>query len=94
MSRHTLAPWQWDGDPTDYNKEDEAPWLVADAGLTVILSGEIEARNKADVALIASAPELLEALQLIVECFPKEVLEDQLGEYSYKIFYAIKKATE
>ncbi len=63
MGKHTPGPWNWDGDVTDYDHDQEAPWLIS--GTDSILTGEIEATNRADVALIAAAPDLLEALELI-----------------------------
>ncbi len=60
MSKHTPGPWNWDGDVTDYDHDQEAPWLISSTDS--ILTGEIEATNRADVVLIAAAPDLLEAL--------------------------------
>lgn len=62
--KHTPGPWEWDGTVWDYDKEQDAPWLVQSKNHAqlVILDGEIRARSEADARLIAAAPELFEAL--------------------------------
>ena len=59
---HTPAPWEWDANPCDYDEEQDAPWLVAPNSAQVVLLGSIKCGSEADARLIASAPELLEAL--------------------------------
>ena len=73
MSKYTLGPWEWDDEvPTCYSETDwseVAPWLV-DSNGNDVLSGQIVCKNKADLALIAAAPELLEALQYMLAVCP------------------------
>jgi hypothetical protein len=61
----------------DYDKQQDAPWLVGPMDEQV-LTGEIEAHNAADVHLIAAAPDLLEAcndLLTAIKCLPSFVDE-------------------
>ena len=62
----TPGPWAWDGNVCDYDKENEAPWLISFRERLpmgpVILGGEIECNNPANARLIAAAPDLLEAV--------------------------------
>lgn len=64
-AKFTPGPWSWDGEvPTDYMTADWkeiAPWLVDGNGKGV-LTGQIACQNPANTCLIASAPELYEAL--------------------------------
>lgn len=72
MSKHTPGPWQWDGNPCNYDKDNEAPWLVTDAYAVgvekdlrrgVVLKGSIDCLNEANARLIAAAPTMYEALK-------------------------------
>jgi hypothetical protein len=66
MSEHTPGPWEWDGDVWEYDRENEAPWLMsAKTGMPVI-KGDIDCMRD-DARLIAAAPELLEALEALVD---------------------------
>jgi hypothetical protein len=68
MSKHTPGPWRWDGDPTNidiFYRDQHAPWLVS-ANDDIVLGGDMFATEQADAALIAAAPELLEALKAYV----------------------------
>jgi len=63
-TQHTPGPWHWDGNPCNYDKEQEAPWLVdANYSFPPILGGTITCQSDADARLIAAAPDLLEALK-------------------------------
>lgn len=64
-AKHTPGPWEWDGDVSNYDPLNEAPWLVFD-DVTPVLTGEIKCRNPADARLIAAAPELLETLKQMI----------------------------
>lgn len=64
---HTPGPWIWDDQPW---LAQSAPWLIQAANeihTTSILRGEIRCESEADAYLIAAAPELLEALQAVLE---------------------------
>lgn len=55
----TPGPWEWDGDVSTYDPENEAPWLLQspwrDINSKVILQGTIKASQKEDAAYIAAA---------------------------------------
>lgn len=72
----TRGEWYWDGDPTNYDHKNEAPWLIA--GGVPIITGEIEAKNKADVDLIVDAGNTSQKCGLL----PSELLQqrDELKE--------------
>ena len=72
----TKGEWYWDGDPTNYDHKNEAPWLIA--GGVPIITGEIEAKNKADVDLIVDAGNTAQKCGLL----PSELLQqrDELKE--------------
>lgn len=70
-TKHTPGPWEWDGSVWNYDSENEAPWLVQSGSdhRVFVLLGSIKANKEADARLIAAAPELLEALQMLVADF-------------------------
>lgn len=73
----TPGPWEWDGDVSNYDPENEAPWL-AQAPWTSrdsknVLMGTIKAVRAEDAAYIAAANPA-EILELIAN------LEDAQGE--------------
>ena len=72
----TKGEWYWDGDPTNYDHKNEAPWLIA-GGVTII-TDELEAKNKADVDLIVDAGNTAQKCGLL----PSELLQqrDELKE--------------
>lgn len=59
----TPGPWRWDGNPCKYDKKEEAPRLMS--GKDMVLTGEIDGHNEHDMALIAAAPELLQACMAV-----------------------------
>jgi hypothetical protein len=64
--KHTPGPWHWDGDASNMSpefRENEAPWIWGDAGMTPVLKGDVEVPVAADSRLIAAAPTMLEALK-------------------------------
>lgn len=67
----TRGEWYWDGDPTNYDHKNEAPWLIA--GGVPIITGEIEAKNKADVDLIVDAGNTSQKCGLL----PSELLQQR-----------------
>ena len=68
MSAHTPGPWYWDAKVWDYDKAQDAPWLVKNETETV-LTGHINCESEANARLIAAAPELLESLKLMDEAY-------------------------
>ena len=68
-NRHTCAVWTVQGNSDD---EDFSGYMIAGPGECYIaeISNLDGQANEADAALIAAAPELLEALQEFIECGP------------------------
>ena len=91
-SKHTPGPWEWDGNVWQYDEQNEAPWLIQapyqDVRSKTVLSGRIRCNTEADARLIASAPELLDAL--IVCC---DLIEGEGFEPPGNARAAIAKAT-
>ena len=65
MTKHTPGKWHWDGPVHDYDPKEEAPWLVNDTD-DWVLKGSIQCFGEANARLIAAAPELLEALKILM----------------------------
>ena len=75
----TKGEWFWDGDPSNYDPEEEAPWLVAgDRAEKIVIYGEIKIANKKDAELIADAGNTAQKCGLL----PSELLQqrDELRE--------------
>ena len=75
----TRGEWFWDGDPSNYNPEEEAPWLVAgDRAENIVIYGEIRIANKKDAELICDAGNTAQKCGLL----PSELLRqrDELRE--------------
>jgi len=75
----TKGEWVWDGDPSNYNPEEEAPWLVAgDRFENIVICGEIKIANKKDAELICDAGNTAQKCGLL----PSELLRqrDELRE--------------
>ena len=89
MSKHTSGPWQWIGrseyDDTVYRE-------LSPAVITGTVEGNI-CIYEADARLIASAPELLEALKNI-EYILGQIDSVHYKSCSEKIFEVIKTARE
>lgn len=62
----TPGPWHWDGNPCDYDPDQEAPWLVGPGRQTVI-TGEIQIRNEHDRNALEAVPDMLAALQEVLK---------------------------
>jgi len=76
-TQHTPGPWHWDGNPCDYDPDQEAPWLVdSNNPYPPILGGTIKCQSEADARLIAAAPDLLEALNTWLNQYSAEEYED------------------
>ena len=69
-AKHTPGPWEWDGNPCSYDRDNEAPWLWQAPWKSrdsfPILSGSIKCGEEANARLIAAAPDLLESLQRLI----------------------------
>lgn len=67
MSSFTPGPWEWDGTPWQYDKDNEAPWLMQSPWNGInskrILGGSIHCESEADARLIAKAPDMLDMLK-------------------------------
>ena len=64
--RHTPGPWHWDGNPCDYDRDQEAPWLIGPDDQPVI-TGEIHIRNEHDRNALEAVPDMLAALQEVLK---------------------------
>lgn len=89
QSKHTPAPWRISDNP-------RTPYLVYGSNDYAVADCKVY-HNKtdinADMNLIAAAPELLEALELIANCVTKPNEPTELGEYEMdKVKAAIAKA--
>ena len=74
MSKH--GGWEWDGNPCDYDPENEAPWLLDENG-NPVLTGTIKCVSPEHARLIAAAPDLLQALfELLAMCERQEDFND------------------
>lgn len=70
----TKGEWFWDGDPSNYNPEEEAPWLVAgDRAENIVIYGEIKIANKKDAELICDAGNTAQKCGLL----PSELLRQR-----------------
>lgn len=70
----TKGEWFWDGDPSNYDPEEEAPWLVAgDRAEKIVICGRIEIANKKDAELIADAGNTAQKCGLL----PSELLQQR-----------------
>ena len=70
MFEHTPRPWKLDPDPVTYNADkDEQLYVVDGPDWGLIVATDL---RLGDARLIAAAPEMLEALQLIAT-YPEEV---------------------
>ena len=70
----TKGEWVWDGDPSNYNPEEEAPWLVAgDRFENIVICGEIKIANKKDAELICDAGNTTQKCGLL----PSELLRQR-----------------
>ena len=70
----TKGEWFWDGDPSNYDPEQEAPWLVAgDKAEKIVIYGEIKITNIKDAELIADAGNTAQKCGLL----PSELLKQR-----------------
>ena len=67
--------WHWDSNPIFYDVNEDQPWLVDNNG-NRILWGEIHCDLNDNACLIAAAPELLEALEAIIERWDTPLWKD------------------
>ncbi len=69
--KHSPSPWYWDDKDalpwTDYDDAESAPFLMNANGCPIMTGSDIRIAYEADGRLIAAAPELLEALRLMIE---------------------------
>ena len=99
-AKHTPGPWQYDTDPTGWEyrivQADRAPYTpgysdVAHFSVNTV-RGEARDVQEANARLIASAPDLLEALDRIVNQFDHEIGPEHVDEYYSDARAAIAKA--
>lgn len=76
LAKATIGTWSWDGDPSNYDKENEAPWLWASGLLGAeskqVLGGEIQC-CKEDADFIAHSKQDIASLIQEVERLNGEV---------------------
>jgi hypothetical protein len=77
----TPEPWKWDGDVWEYDKEQEAPWLVGGESEMGVIYGEIN-MHKRDADFIIAARSAVPALikSLALEREAKERVEESLSK--------------
>ena len=63
--KHTPGPWHWDGNPCDYDPNQEDPWLVG-ADDQPVITGEVRMRNEHDRSALEATPDMLTALQEVL----------------------------
>lgn len=88
----TPGPWEWDGKVWDYDKENEAPWLVGVDDGPIVLCGGIECTSEANAHLIAAAPELYESLEKAIDYHKKRNLGWHSDELVVSMEAALAKA--
>ena len=71
MSKFTPGPWHWDSDPMTGDPLGRVRYRVTTVGKTItqIYHSSGHEESEADARLIASAPDMWEALQLCVNAF-------------------------
>jgi hypothetical protein len=70
QAKHSPAPWELGTHPGNHNLNIVKPVLFG-SRVTVLPEwegGHVSIKNRADALLIAAAPEMLEALEALVEC--------------------------
>lgn len=88
----TKGEWKWDGKVWDYDKEDEAPYLMSED--SIVLKGEIECENENDAHLISAAPDLLDAAIGIIKLHEKAHTTEDLFPLFQAILKSLKPAVE
>jgi len=85
--------WHWDSNPCDYDVNEDQPWLIDNNG-NRILWGEIHCDLNDNTHLIAAAPELLEALEAIIERWDTPLWKDvpNTGNYINAARLVVAKA--
>lgn len=101
MEKHTPAPWHVSEDKgfaTEGGRylaiyaTNEDLEVIAHVHKDVILAHKVQ-DHKSNAALIAAAPDLLEALEKVRKHFTTDELFDQMGEDAECILTALHKAT-
>lgn len=92
-AKHTPGPWEWDGKVWLYDDANEAPWLVQSPSNSIkskaVLAGQIICTEEANARLIAAAPELLNAVRVLLSNHDNRISKsDRDAAYA-----AIAKAT-
>ena len=83
--------WHWDSNPCDYDVNEDQPWLVDDNG-NQVLWGEIHCDLNDNAYLIAAAPELLEALEHIVEYWNRDRNDNAMHDALWHIIETAEQA--
>lgn len=91
MSKHTSGPWAfWSG----YNAYDkiEAQVTAEDGDIVIASYNHLIAEGEANASLMAAAPDLLEALELLIGKAYKQNFNDAYPEILEKCESAMAKA--
>ena len=76
MSKHTPGPWEYIGDTIETGIDVEHGWFVRVAPKRVIsVEGRTNDEALANAHLIAAAPQLMEALELMLQRYGYETCE-------------------
>jgi hypothetical protein len=84
MSKHTPGPWHWDSDPIKGDPLGRVRYQVTRVGKTIAQTyySSQDENAEADTRLIAAAPDLLRALQMMTAAYVELVNSGDAGRWN------------